>query len=683
MWSLTRQALQCCKSIVSRCQQKAEEEEEDDNEAKAAVPLVHVHNRLQTSQLRARKRESLVNSRSVQFALTHAESRGVEEMDTGHTFHPLKHLHRAGKVVCLVQRYNSSFQPAGSGTGFLASLDGHRFLMTNHHVLSDALTAKNARARFDFIDKSEVSTGARFGDGELSLDPHSLFLTSPSAELDYAVVAYHEASPLSMGRHPFSYDLSQHDTYREDTEVQVFQHPQGRPMEMSVGQVKKQVATNFVLYDASTDYGSSGGLVIGRLHLPLALHHQRVPDIAMNRGVLMSAIVTDLRLKLAARPKTVAASELPEELAGLAHHFTELVEMDQAKKRVVAYLSSIGESSKTLKVVSIERLGCFRAQVSNDAECRSLRKQAQGNKPLPSWIPSSVPSMDAWSFSASVAVKNMSLFRTTPKQTYFAANHTDICIECRGTGVPTFSCSGCGKGRELCHKCEGRKGGECVPGSYCHGTGYNCVTEYRSKYDKQFDWNSTAYDNKPYAIYCGRSSCWDDSKRPDHDHFFPSASVIPVCKACCGSPSVVSRVMLDVRLSASRDVINVISPVSSLSTSLTDAVGCLQGQSLGNTVEDVAIDISDMLAFEEISPGIADLIMQHILAHRPRDNLCRLRWQKMELTFIPIYVVKYSLGTARGEQLVCFANGQQAPILTESSKEPNKSAANGGATERS
>ena len=164
----------------------------------------------------------------------------------------------------------------------------------------------------------------------------------------------------------------------------------------------------------------------------------------------------------------------------------------------------------------------------------------------------------------------------------------------------------------------------------CHGTGYQPLYRTRCRWCRLSEWDPPQYLGQR-------------------------------CAACGGQRTATSELVVDIRHRSVNHVINIISPASSVTAPLSEVVGHLQGQRLGDGMEDVAIEMCDLLAFEGLTPSTAAIIMRQIMV-KQGANSGRLRWQRMELALIPIYAVKYLLSSADGEQLAFFANDQIARI---------------------
>ena len=76
--------------------------------------------------------------------------------------------------------------------------------------------------------------------------------------------------------------------------VFVLQHPKGMPLQHSMGVIQQQATPLRLRYDADTEPGSSGGLVLDQELRPVALHHAGDPDSKIkaryNQGIPLHLI---------------------------------------------------------------------------------------------------------------------------------------------------------------------------------------------------------------------------------------------------------------------------------------------------------------------------------------------------------------------------------------------------------
>jgi hypothetical protein len=216
----------------------------------------------------------------------------------------------AGRRVCRISYPVSAGVLRGSG--FLVAGD---LLLTNYHVMELLLAAPervpDVRVQFDYAEGEDgVAGGEKFrlhDDWHVSSSPYSaadLVLDGglPAAtELDFALVRLAKAAgelgdpTAPAGKRGWISLPAPATTAAVEGEIAyVLQHPEGKPLKLSVGVVKNAVTPLRLRYDADTESGSSGGLVLNQQLQPIALHHAGDPAAAMratyNQGIPLSAI---------------------------------------------------------------------------------------------------------------------------------------------------------------------------------------------------------------------------------------------------------------------------------------------------------------------------------------------------------------------------------------------------------
>ena len=187
--------------------------------------------------------------------------------------------------------------PAGCGwgTGFLISPS---LLITNNHVIATPeFAVHTARIQFNFENDLE---GTALPVDEYDLDPDSLFLTSPDTALDYTIVRVH-SHENAPGDHWGTIPLTTDIQFAETQQVNIIQHPQGRPKEVVLRQNRiTSVLPNFLRYEADTEPGSSGSPVLNNSWQLVALHHAAGDPgpngtYLNNEGVRIDRIIADIR----------------------------------------------------------------------------------------------------------------------------------------------------------------------------------------------------------------------------------------------------------------------------------------------------------------------------------------------------------------------------------------------------
>lgn len=184
------------------------------------------------------------------------------------------------------------------GTGFLIS---PRLLITNWHVVPDTASARGTLVTFD----REIDfTGAPAPETSFGLDPDAFFISDES--LDYAVIALGprksgSAEVSEFGFCPLSDDPDKHVL---GMNVNIIQHPMGRPKMIAVRKNLLVHRTDrTLLYETDTEVGSSGSPVFNDDWDLVALHHWGKPHLdeqpddpprSVNEGIRISVIYRDL-----------------------------------------------------------------------------------------------------------------------------------------------------------------------------------------------------------------------------------------------------------------------------------------------------------------------------------------------------------------------------------------------------
>ncbi|PXX47484.1 DNA/RNA non-specific endonuclease [Undibacterium pigrum] len=179
----------------------------------------------------------------------------------------------AARSVARIAIHGPGGSQIGWGTGFLI---GPGVLLTNNHVLPDALSCKNSKAHFDY--ELDVS-GEQIGPHIFKLHPERLFQTSIS--LDFTVVAVDaKASNADVQLSTYSYlPLIEATGKVSDGEwLTIIQHPNGGLKQLCVRENKLIKRTeNELWYSTDTLGGSSGSPVFNNDWYVVALHHSGVP----------------------------------------------------------------------------------------------------------------------------------------------------------------------------------------------------------------------------------------------------------------------------------------------------------------------------------------------------------------------------------------------------------------------
>ena len=217
----------------------------------------------------------------------------------------------ASRAVGRVVLKDTRGRTVGFGTGWLCS---PRAILTNHHVLEDAATARLAVIEFNYelLPGGELATPV-----VLPLDPDTLFVTSET--LDYSLVAV-RGDTSAYGWLPL---IASVDKTVLGEALSIVQHPGGETKQIALRENRLiDMLPDFLHYETDTAPGSSGSPVFNDAWEVVALHHSGVPrtdsqgrtlrrdgqplqpsdpdsaiDWIANEGVRVSRILNDLRTR--------------------------------------------------------------------------------------------------------------------------------------------------------------------------------------------------------------------------------------------------------------------------------------------------------------------------------------------------------------------------------------------------
>jgi V8-like Glu-specific endopeptidase len=185
-------------------------------------------------------------------------------------------------------------QECWSGTGFLVT---QNLLLTNNHVLPSSDLLSGTIFRFNY---EENFLGEAQKTDEYRAQSNGIFYTNKV--LDYTLVEIEGEPGQKWGWLPLM-----PKGIRRDSRVNIIQHPQGQPKQISLqNNFIQYVGSNVVQYVNSTLPGSSGSPVFNDAWEVVALHHaggnitepttQR--RLFRNEGILIESILADLPLEL-------------------------------------------------------------------------------------------------------------------------------------------------------------------------------------------------------------------------------------------------------------------------------------------------------------------------------------------------------------------------------------------------
>ncbi len=182
-------------------------------------------------------------------------------MSSVNTLLPISFLDRGLQCAQAVVRIDIG---KGAGTGFLV---GNNYIVTNHHVIPDVQTARNAKIQFNF---QKDWAGLDLASEEVLLTPD----TSPKnfktdVTLDYTLVKLANDMNLKYGQLAFSDTPPQKDDF-----VNIIQHPAGGPKQIALyHNIVTYADETRVQYLTDTLPGSSGSPVFNSSWQIVALHH--------------------------------------------------------------------------------------------------------------------------------------------------------------------------------------------------------------------------------------------------------------------------------------------------------------------------------------------------------------------------------------------------------------------------
>jgi endonuclease G len=174
-----------------------------------------------------------------------------------------------GRIV--VRR--SATKMAPMGTGFLIAPG---LLMTNNHVLPTPQSARGGIVQFNYqcgLDGNLLSPV------DFTLDPDVFYLTSPSKDLDFTLVAVRETAGSGAQLADFGFKplVALADEVLAGESVTIIQHPGGEPKQIALREnfvmALPNAADRYLYYQTDTTPGSSGSPVFNDDWEVVALHH--------------------------------------------------------------------------------------------------------------------------------------------------------------------------------------------------------------------------------------------------------------------------------------------------------------------------------------------------------------------------------------------------------------------------
>jgi endonuclease G, mitochondrial len=200
----------------------------------------------------------------------------------------------AARAVGRVNIRDAGGRLTGYGTGSLVS---PTLLLTNHHVLPDADTARSSIIEFNYQDGVDGSPLASIVH---PFDPDRFFLADE--ERDFALVAV-KATPEQLATFGYNRLIEAEGKAIIGEYVTIVQHPRGEKKQVALRENKiVDMPDRFLHYAADTEPGSSGSPVFNDQWEVVGLHHASVPapdhqDLGgfLNEGIRVSRIIAFIK----------------------------------------------------------------------------------------------------------------------------------------------------------------------------------------------------------------------------------------------------------------------------------------------------------------------------------------------------------------------------------------------------
>jgi V8-like Glu-specific endopeptidase len=181
---------------------------------------------------------------------------------------------RVARPVGRIVTFDSTGQLTSYATGFMIS---PRLLVTNNHVLPDIATARSAKVQFNYQADADGTLQAPVS---FDLDPDTLFLTRPSTDLDYTIVAVRDAGAgASLSSFGFLRLTDLDLQILTGEPVNIIEHPEGKPKQIALRENKiiDNGLPHHLQYQTDTAAGSSGSPVFNDSWQLVAIHHSGIP----------------------------------------------------------------------------------------------------------------------------------------------------------------------------------------------------------------------------------------------------------------------------------------------------------------------------------------------------------------------------------------------------------------------
>lgn len=229
---------------------------------------------------------------------TESETSVLEKIIGENTLRPIAFLAQGLHVARSVAYISvQSGAKRWSGTGFLIAPD---LIVTNHHIVPSVDLLATTLFRFNY---EENFRGEARKVAEYRATPNGLFHTNE--RLDYSIIEVDGEAGERWGWLPLL-----HRTIQEGARVNIIQHPNGLPKQISFqNNFVEYIDENVMQYVTTTLPGSSGAPVLNNGWEVVALHHSggninepmTKRRYCRNEGSLIKRILTDLTADLRER----------------------------------------------------------------------------------------------------------------------------------------------------------------------------------------------------------------------------------------------------------------------------------------------------------------------------------------------------------------------------------------------
>ena len=180
-------------------------------------------------------------------------------------------LHRGSQVANCVGRIVQRETREPLATGFMVSPN---LLMTNNHVLPDAMEAERCAVQFDYL---VYHSGKPIEINEFRLQPERFFMTG-GEDFDYTLVAVESMNSKGQDLTSFGQISLIEDTGKatKGERLNIIHHPQGKPQQATFRKnlmITHDESLIRIFYMTDTQSGSSGSPMLNDQWELVALHY--------------------------------------------------------------------------------------------------------------------------------------------------------------------------------------------------------------------------------------------------------------------------------------------------------------------------------------------------------------------------------------------------------------------------